>query len=118
MKYYILPNVDQEVIQVKLHYMGKNNGDEMSLPNQPHRPGAVGVLHGNCRKHLLPNLVFGFIPYGVGMLFPHLVFFLIFGALSIAAGAGDYLNVFNAAVQVPAGAKIYMYGFHSYWYMP
>ena len=48
----------------------------------------------------------------------NLVFFLIFGALSIAAGAGDYLNVFNAAVQVPAGAKIYMYGFHSYWYMP
>ena len=40
------------------------------------------------------------------------------GAFSIAAGAGDYYNVFNALTQMPKGARTYMHGMHSYWYMP
>ncbi|MCI7179028.1 MAG: DUF3267 domain-containing protein [Schaedlerella sp.] len=67
---------------------------------------------------LLPNLMFGIIPYIIGMVCPKLVFFLVFGALSAGMGAGDYYNVFNAATQMPKGARTYLYQFNSYWYMP
>ncbi len=67
---------------------------------------------------LLPNIVLGVIPFVLGIIFPHAYWLVIFGALNIGSGAGDYLNVFNALTQVPKGAKIYASGFHSYWYMP
>jgi len=67
---------------------------------------------------LLPNLVFGFLPYIVGMIFPQMGFFLALGWLAIGMGAGDYYNVFNALRQMPKGAKTYLYQFNSYWYMP
>lgn len=67
---------------------------------------------------LLPNIVFGFIPYIIGMIFPSLVFLLVFGILCIGSGAGDYYNVFNAATQMPKGAKTYLYKFNSFWYIP
>ena len=67
---------------------------------------------------LLPNLVFGFLPYCIGMIFPQMGFFLALGCLSIGMGAGDYYNVFNALWQMPKGAKTYLYQFNSYWYMP
>lgn len=67
---------------------------------------------------LLPNIVFGFIPYIIGMIFPNLLFFTALGTLAIGAGAGDYYNVFNAVTQMPKGAKTYLYQFNSYWYMP
>ena len=67
---------------------------------------------------LLPNIVFGFIPYIVWLVCPGLVFFGIFGAVSLGCGAGDYMNVYNALTQMPKGAKTYMSGFHSYWYIP
>lgn len=67
---------------------------------------------------LLPNLVFGFIPYIIGMIFPNLVLLTALGILAIGAGAGDYYNVFNALTQMPKGAKTYMYKFNSFWYMP
>ncbi len=67
---------------------------------------------------LLPNIVFGFIPYIIGMIFPKFIFLLLFGALSISSGAGDYYNVFNALTQMPKGARTYLYKFNSYWYMP
>ncbi len=67
---------------------------------------------------LLPNIVFGFVPYLIGMLFPQLVFFSIFGALCISMGAGDYYNVYNALTQVPNGALVYLYKFNSFWYLP
>lgn len=190
---------------MKIIYEGKYDGDENSLPNRPHREGAVqfkefsdmkkfaiainimaciltvifivlvalragyeafnigGILgsfaalltmfpheflHAICFKEdahiytnlkqgmlfvfgaedmskgrfifmsLLPNMVFGFIPFIVFMIFPSMTFFGMLGALSIGMGSGDYYNVVNALVQVPKNAKIYMYGFHSYWYMP
>lgn len=65
---------------------------------------------------LLPNIVFGWVPYLVFLLFPHLVGLGVFGLLSTAAGAGDYLNVFNALTQVPKGAVVYMSGSHTFWY--
>ena len=67
---------------------------------------------------LLPNVVFGFIPYLLGMLFPQWIFCLVFGALSISMGAGDYYNVFHALTQMPKGARTYLYQFNSFWYLP
>lgn len=67
---------------------------------------------------LLPNIVFGFLPFIIGMIFPRLFFFACFGALCTGMGFGDYYNVFNALTQMPKGAKTYLYGFHSYWYLP
>ncbi len=67
---------------------------------------------------MLPNLVFGFVPYLIFLLFPQLQFLGVLGALAISMGMGDYLNVFNAIRQVPKGAKIYMSGIHSFWYHP
>lgn len=67
---------------------------------------------------MCPNLVFGFLPYLLFMLHPQWTIFGTLGALSIAMGAGDYYNVFNAVTQMPKGARTYLYKFHSYWYMP
>lgn len=67
---------------------------------------------------LLPNIVFGFLPYLIGMLFPHRLFFLVFGTLSTGMGAADYYNVWNALTQMPKGARTYLYQFHSFWYLP
>lgn len=67
---------------------------------------------------LAPNIVFGAIPFVIALLCPELYYVGLFGALSLGAGAGDYINVFNALTQVPKGAKIYSSGFHSYWYQP
>lgn len=67
---------------------------------------------------LLPNVLFGWIPYGIGILFPQWAFLAVLGALSAGAGAGDYYNVFHTLTQMPRGARTYLYGFHSYWYMP
>lgn len=67
---------------------------------------------------LFPNLVFGFIPYLLGMLLPDLVFAVVLGILATGMGAGDYYNVFNAATQMPKGSRTYLYQFSSYWYIP
>ncbi|MCI9256964.1 DUF3267 domain-containing protein [Acutalibacter sp.] len=66
---------------------------------------------------LLPNLVFGFVPYLLGMLFG-VPFLLAFGALSAGMGAADYFNAFNALTQMPKGARTYLYQFNSFWYLP
>ncbi len=67
---------------------------------------------------MLPNLVFGIVPYIVGMIFPKLLVLTGLGIMATGMGAGDYYNVFNALTQVPKGAKTYMSGFHTYWYLP
>ncbi|MBR5490512.1 MAG: DUF3267 domain-containing protein [Oscillospiraceae bacterium] len=66
---------------------------------------------------MLPNLVFGFLPYILGMIFAS-PFLLALGTLTVGMGAGDYYNVFNALTQMPKGARTYLYKFNSYWYMP
>lgn len=67
---------------------------------------------------LMPNLVFGFIPYLIYMISPELQVLGTFGALCISMGAGDYVNILNCLKQVPKGAKVYMSGIHSFWYHP
>ena len=67
---------------------------------------------------LLPNLVFGAVPYLLWMALPHLAWLGCFGLLSLACGAGDYYNVYNALTQMPKGARTYLHGFHSWWYLP
>ena len=66
---------------------------------------------------LLPNLIFGFIPFAIFLFIPQWIGLGLFGAACIASGAGDYINVFNAITQVPNKAIVYMSGMHSYWYM-
>lgn len=66
----------------------------------------------------LPNIVFGFVPYIIGMVFPNMVLLVTMGALCISMGAGDYINIFNALTQMPKGSRTYLYQFNSYWYMP
>lgn len=67
---------------------------------------------------LLPNIVFGFIPFIIYLIFPEYTILGTMGAIGIASGAGDYINVFNAITQMPKGAYTYMHKFGSYWYMP
>ena len=67
---------------------------------------------------LLPNIVFGWIPFGLCMIFPDLSALGVMGALATGMGAGDYYNVYNAVTQMPKGARTYLHGFHSYWYLP
>lgn len=65
---------------------------------------------------LFPNLVFGVLPFVLWLIFPKIVFLGFFGALCLSQGAGDYMNVYNCLTQVPKGAKVYMSGYHSYWF--
>ncbi|TGY65316.1 DUF3267 domain-containing protein [Dubosiella muris] len=67
---------------------------------------------------MLPNRVFGVLPYGLGLLFPSCSVLLGLGWCAITMGAGDYLNVFHALTQMPKGAKTYMSGIHSWWFIP
>ena len=67
---------------------------------------------------LLPNLVFGVIPYLLFLINPDWMVLGAFGALNISSGAGDYINVFNAITQMPRGSRTYIHKFGSYWYMP
>lgn len=67
---------------------------------------------------LAPNIVFGFIPLILFFILPNAPFLGVFGAISISCGAGDYMNVINALIQMPKDALTYLYGFHSYWYIP
>ena len=45
---------------------------------------------------MLPNIVFGILPYIIGMIYPNLIFFTALGIFATGMGAGDYYNVFNA----------------------
>lgn len=67
---------------------------------------------------LLPNLVFGFIPYLLALLLLPSPVLGAFGACSLIMGAGDYYNIYHAATQMPRGARTYLHGFNSFWYMP
>lgn len=67
---------------------------------------------------LLPNIVFGLIPYLVFLIRPQLIGVGMLGAICVGMGFGDYINVYNALTQMPKGAKTYLCGMHSFWYMP
>lgn len=67
---------------------------------------------------LLPNIVFGFIPFLIFLVNPNLTILGTLGAFATSMGTGDYYNVFNCITQVPHGGRVYMYGIQSYWYLP
>lgn len=67
---------------------------------------------------MLPNLVFGFLPFVIYMIWPAWLWLGVFGAMSIPCGFGDYFNVFNCLTQVPKGGIVYLSGMNSYWYLP
>lgn len=66
---------------------------------------------------LLPNIVFGFIPYMISFLGIQYLTLAVLGVIAIGMGAGDYYNVFNALIQMPKGARTYLYQMNSYWYI-
>lgn len=72
---------------------------------------------------LLPNIVFGFVPLISWIFIPSefsqisgIVF--SFATFSLTMGIGDFLNVYNAATQMPKDSITQLSGFHSYWYLP
>lgn len=67
---------------------------------------------------LLPNIVFGFLPYMISFLGIQYLTLAVLGVIAIGMGAGDYYNVFNALIQMPKGARTYLYQMNSYWYKP
>ena len=71
-----------------------------------------------CFMSLFPCLILGVIPYIVFLINPNLVTLGTMGAISMASCAGDFYNVFNAITQMPKGAKTYLCGMNSYWFMP
>ena len=66
----------------------------------------------------LPNIVFGFLPYMISFLGIQYLTLAVLGVIAIGMGAGDYYNVFNALIQMPKGARTYLYQMNSYWYIP
>ena len=66
---------------------------------------------------LLPNIVFGLVPYLCFMINPELEVLGMMGLFSLSMGAGDYMNVYHAITQMPKGALTYLSGFHSFWYL-
>ena len=71
-----------------------------------------------CFMSLLPCIVLGIIPYVLFLINHDLVTFGTLGMFSLSSCVGDWYNVFNALTQMPKGAKTYLCGFNSYWYMP
>ena len=67
---------------------------------------------------MLPNIIFGFIPFTIFLFFPQFTVLGSLGAIAISMGVGDYYNVFNALTQMPRGARCFMEKQNSYWYMP
>ena len=64
---------------------------------------------------MLPNIVFGIIPYIIWIIFPNLWYIGLWGAMAVGMGAGDYINAVNALIQIPKGAKTYLHGMNSFW---
>ena len=67
---------------------------------------------------MLPNLVFGFIPFILFLINPMWRVLGTLGTFAISFGVGDYINAFNALIQMPRGAVTFLYRQHSYWYIP
>jgi hypothetical protein len=70
---------------------------------------------------LLPNIVFGLLPFIVWFIVPYDVpgnnILYSFACVSLLFGSGDYMNICNTLLQVPNGALTQLSGFHSYWFM-
>lgn len=71
-----------------------------------------------CIMSAFPSIVFGIIPAIIYIINPSLEILGGFAIFSLSAGVGDYLNIYNSITQMPKGAKTYLCGMHSYWYIP
>lgn len=67
---------------------------------------------------MLPNVLFGIIPFILFLINNNLLFLGFLGSMCISYGTGDYYNVWNTLTQVPNGAKVFAKGHNSYWYVP
>lgn len=65
---------------------------------------------------LLPNIILGIIPYIIFLFNPVYGAMGTFGAMALAMGVGDYLNVYNALTQVPENGKVFMYQMSTFLY--
>ena len=77
--------------------------------------GSILIIFPHELLHAI--LIFGIVPYVIGMIFPKFIFMTMFGMICTSMGAGDYYNVFNAIRQVPKNGRVYMSGMRSYWYV-
>lgn len=70
---------------------------------------------------LAPAMVLGLIPFVLWYVFakhiqmPYSYAIVVISIINVVASVGDFANVYNAIRQVPKGAKIFNYGFHSFW---
>ena len=71
-----------------------------------------------CFMSLLPCIILGVIPYILFLINNNFITLGTLGILSLSSCVGDWYNVLNALTQMPKGAKTYLCGFNSYWYMP
>lgn len=71
-----------------------------------------------CFMSLLPCLILGVIPYILFLINNNWITLGTLGVFSLSSCVGDWYNAFNALTQMPKGAKTYLCGFNSYWYMP
>ena len=55
---------------------------------------------------LLPNIVFGFLPYMISFLGIQYLTLAVLGVIAIGMGAGDYYNVFNALIAIAVGLEL------------
>ena len=67
---------------------------------------------------MLPNIIFGFIPFILFLVNTKWVFLGYLGAMCISYGMGDYYNVWNTIRQVPKNGLVFAKGHNSYWYVP
>ncbi|ACB85130.1 DUF3267 domain-containing protein [Natranaerobius thermophilus] len=71
--------------------------------------------------NLAPAFFLGIIPYVIWLLIYDVlplnisICFAILTWITTLMGGGDFYNVCNTILQVPNRAKIFNYGFHSYW---
>lgn len=71
-----------------------------------------------CFMSMLPCIILGIIPYVCFLVNNEFITLGTLGILSLSSCVGDWLNVFNAITQMPKGAKTYISGMNSYWYIP
>ena len=70
---------------------------------------------------LAPAVVIGLFSYILWLVFLPILMdeialcWLLFSWISVAVSVGDFTNVYNTIKQVPKGAKVKNYGYHSYW---
>lgn len=70
---------------------------------------------------LAPAVIIGLFSYALWYIFVPVLMneialcWLLFSWISVAVSVGDFTNIYNTIKQVPKGAKVKNYGYHSYW---